>query len=83
MDRLSPEGEERRARRGKRLKRYRPQTIDATLGYHYDCRRKKRYRDRHEAKCASQLIQTSDGPELRPYHCHVCRGFHLSSQPER
>ncbi len=50
------------------------------------CSDKLRYRDRVSALIASADLERDDDPkhpELRPYLCPVCRGWHLTSQERR
>lgn len=46
---------------------------------------KRRFRDQLEAKSALRTIRTDGSPRrdrtpARAYHCHICKGWHLTSQ---
>lgn len=49
---------------------------------------KRRYRDRIAALLALASTTTNNKTrsakdEKRVYHCHLCKGWHLTSQPQR
>lgn len=58
---------------------------DAQSGkFRRDCHGKKRYHDIEQAKKALQRIRENprDVAPHRPYRCHICKGWHLSSKEE-
>lgn len=51
--------------------------------YHDCCHGKKRYSHLDQAKDVARIIKQRCDAVMRPYECHICRGFHLSSQEIR
>ena len=57
--------------------------------FHGDVVRKVRYRTRKDAKHALKVVQEkrrsqhAEKSESRVYKCRQCKGFHLTSQPDR
>ena len=49
---------------------------------------KRRFRSEIDAKIVLSRVQWQDKPtrekvEQRVYRCNICRGYHLTSQPQR
>lgn len=47
------------------------------------CRGKRRYRDRDEAKRVRQVQTARTGDPIRLYDCPFCKGVHFTKQEER
>jgi hypothetical protein len=45
--------------------------------------KKRRFRDEIAAKLALSRMVCKDKGAIRVYHCNLCRGFHITSQPQR
>lgn len=48
----------------------------------WQCGRKKRYRDEHEANINRKRCEQMRGKKLDYYWCGFCKGFHLTSNVE-
>lgn len=83
MDGLSLKGTRRDSSRRRKSLKKRSFSRDSAERYHHDCQRKVRYRDIDEAKGACRTLRRFAEVQLRPYRCHVCTGYHLTSQDER
>jgi len=44
-----------------------------------NCRKKKTYESRSEAKEKSMFYKKHNGTKLRPYNCIECNNYHLTS----
>ena len=47
------------------------------------CAKKKRYPSRYDAELAIEACEEHVASGLRCYECPYCRGWHLTSKPER
>ncbi len=47
------------------------------------CGRKRQFVTEDEAKNRAQSIKDTSGTEMRPYHCPVCKGWHLARKSKQ
>lgn len=56
--------------------------IENTQIWLKSCLRKRRFREKRQAKDAVQRLKTTTDKFWRYYYCSYCCGYHLSTKPE-